>query len=785
LLPTSADAAAAERALTPADAYPWPADGSDAGAGTSSGGSGASDSADVGAAMMGAPGSSGGYATRFIDLCAEVPDSTLCPTGVGGTVLVPFEGDVDFGTFDVFGIYGTPSPFWRCDLPASLETNEYPVLVNATHPARIEIEYHPVDDPTDSQHAVVDLTDLAGEAYQEFSRYFGEHGTVPVEGVHHCFVLHASADFRSYEVTAVGTSFTGDTDTMVSRVDFNPRRPAVIVTPSTDDPLKATIGVPVAVDPTEWAIVRMLRVADGQTCPDVEDEVVSGESTLVVPAPGSGRHLERIVWSDTFVPAPPGWATDVYDVDAWSVSLEESTDYLMCVWWVTVPEHSYDPRYMSITERENRLISTPDMRRTRIYVDGTQAGNSALAAGSVSVVVPNGCHANSGASAELHMPTVPLLANQAEYFAAGRQVCEYPGISQPDTTRLVVTGPGMTPKSFDLPTPLVADSEIDTYYLYFGDSGCLQGVSFGIVTGNCDSVERCTPRTECSTDHPDLLVTVWTIRGASNGLDDWLITDGHEFASPERPPAALPAEIQLDYFNSGVEAAGRNAVQVTANFDRPVTLQASLEGDPCVIGAVPSYTSATPSATHTFVLDGLCTLTTYGVRLEASDGTTTTVFSDFARQWDGHAQTDGYHVSYTVEVGERADGWNELLYAHWGIHIDVPTVGAFGVPTSLRGEPVPVGAPSRCLEPSASAPQEAVWGDTVDVVVQARLQSAVLAGRGYCSRRTERGYADLWADVVASIPIEELQAGPVHVTVPFADDPEFSITLTIRSTFSE
>ena len=244
LLPTSADAAAAERALTPADAYPWPADGSDAGAGTSSGGSGASDSADVGAAMMGAPGSSGGYATRFIDLCAEVPDSTLCPTGVGGTVLVPFEGDVDFGTFDVFGIYGTPSPFWRCDLPASLETNEYPVLVNATHPARIEIEYHPVDDPTDSQHAVVDLTDLASEAYQEFSRYFGEHGTVPVEGVHHCFVLHASADFRSYEVTAVGTSFTGDTDTMVSRVDFNPRRPAVIVTPSTDDPLKATIGVP-------------------------------------------------------------------------------------------------------------------------------------------------------------------------------------------------------------------------------------------------------------------------------------------------------------------------------------------------------------------------------------------------------------------------------------------------------------------------------------------------------------------------------------------------------------
>lgn len=779
LLPTSGGSAAEEP--FEGAAYPFSVDGGTASGGGSAGGEGASGAspAEVGAAVLGgSPSTPERYASRFVDLCADNPGSTLCPTGIGGTVLVPFEGDVDFGTFDVFGIYSTPSPFWRCELPAALEANEYPVLVNATHPARIEIEYHPVGDPTDSHTVVVDLTDPEGEAYQQFSVYFGAHGVGPAEGVHHCFVLQAVPGQWSYEVTAAATSFTGDIDTMTSRVDFHPTRPAVIVTPQADDPLKAVIGVPVSVDPEEYAVVRMLRVSDGRSCADIEDDMLSGDSSAVVPAPGYGWHEARTSWSDTFVPAPPGWAADVYDLDAWYVQLEESTDYQLCVWWLQTPDRSFDPAYMSVTERESRLISTPDFMHTAIEVEGVHAGNDPLAAESVSIYVPNGCNPRAFTPAEFRVPTIPVDANYSQFFLDGPQLlCEYPGISQPATTRVVVTGPGMEPKTFALPTPLTTERSSEMYFLYFGPSTCLSGESFGVATGDCASRQA---------DHPDVVVDVVNVQGASNGLTDWLITDGSEFDPPDRAPEALPVDIRLDVFSSRVETIDRDSLRVTANFDRPVALNASLEGDPCLVGAAPSFSSTTLSDSYTFVLDGLCTLTTYGVRLEANDGTTTTSFSPLADQWHGFGQTDGYHVSYTVEVANRRPvSWNERLLASWSVHFDVLTADGWGTPHTLRGEPVPVGAPSRCLEPRVSPAQTAVWGDTVEFRAQVRLLSATIVGRGYCSRIREAGYADMWQDVVSTIPIADLMAGPVTVTLPFSDDGEFAVDLIITASVEE
>jgi hypothetical protein len=785
LLPTSD--AAADDVAEPAvgDAYPWPTDGdsgdaSDDTADTGDTGDGSGGGVDVerlGAELLGSPSASDAYASRFVDLCAEAPDSTLCPTGVGGTVLVPFDGESSYGEFDVYTISGTPSPMWNCKLPTELEADEYPVMVNATHPAQIEIEYYPVDDPTDIQTVVVDLTDPAAAPLNDFTAYVAEHGTVPSEGVHHCFVLDWTAGHRSYIVSARGTSFTGESDVLVQRVDFHPRRPAVIVTPQVDDPLRAVIGVPVAVDTEEYAVVRMLRVSDGQTCAAIEDDMLAGESDRVVPTPGWGQHDMRLSWDDTFVPAPSGWAADVYDVDAWSVNLEESTDYVLCVWWLRSPTRSFDPAFLSITDRESRLVTTPDMMRTYIGLAGVVAGDDGFDAESVSVTVPNGCNPRAFAPAEFRVPTAAV--QPLEYHSLhSLELCEYPGISQPATTRVVITGPGLAPKTFEIPTPHATYRQTSRgYNLYFGSSSCLSGVSFDELSPDC---EARLPR------GPTAVLYVGLNNGPSNGLTDWVITDGTEFDAPDRAPEALPTDIRLDVFSSRVETIDRNSLRVTANFDRPVTLRASLEGDPCVLGAAPTFTSSAASERHTFVLDGLCTLHTYGVRLEASDGTTTTSFSAFADQWFGFGGTDGYHVSYTVSVSNRRpEAWRELLLASWNVHLDVATADGWGTPRTLGGEPVGVAAPSKCLEPYTSAPLEAVWGDTVELHAQVRLLSARIVGRGYCSRIREGGYADMWQELVSTIPIADLIAGPVTITVPFSDDGEFAVDLVIRATVGE
>jgi hypothetical protein len=786
LLPTS-DAADDAAEPTAGDAYPWPTDG-DPGdgavgdGGSAGGGTGAVD-IDIerlGAELLGSPSASDRYATRFIDLCADNPDSTLCPTGVGGTVLVPFDGESSYGRFDVYTISGTPSPMWNCKLPTELEADEYPVLVNATHPAQIEIEYYPVDDPTDIQTVVVDLTDPAAAPLNDFTAYVAEHGTVPSEGVHHCFVLRWSPGQRSYIVSARGTSFTGETDVLVQRVDFHPRRPSVIVTPLIDEPLKAVIGVPVAVDPEEYAVVRLLRVSDGQTCATIEDAVLAGESDRVVPLPAWGYHERRMSWGDTFVPAPSGWAADVYDVDAWSVNLEESTDYVLCVWWMRSPTRSFDPAFLSITDRESRLLTTPDMARTWIEVRSITAGDEAIEAGSVSVIIPSGC--GSLGAAELRIPTATVAAHVQGFISMPPPVvCEFPAVGFPSTTRVVVAAAGMEPKTFVVPTPFTNGATGDlryrgseSYSLYYGSDSCTSGPELP----DCGTEDVSAAHVYVSVTHGH--------GGPSNGLTDWVITEGQEFDPPDRAPETLPTDIRLDVFSSDVDTIDRDSLQVTANFDRPVTLRASLEGDPCVLGAAPSYSSTTPSMSHTFELDGLCTFTTYGVLLEASDGTTTTSFSGSADQWYGFGRTDGYHVTYTVEVANRRPiAWRELLLASWNVHFDVLTADGFGSPHVLRGEPVGVAAPSKCLEPYTSAPLEAVWGDTVEFHAQVRLLSARIVGRGYCSRIREGGYADIWQDVVSTIPIADLIAGPVTVTVPFSDDGEFAVDLVITANVEE
>ena len=776
---------------TAGDAYPWPTDGGTGdGAGgadgdgdgdgddggSAGGGTGAVD-IDIerlGAEMLGSPSATDRYASRFIDLCAENPGSTLCPTGVGGTVLVPFGGE-DYGAFDVYTISGTPSPMWSCDLPTELEADEYPVMVNATHPARIEIEYFPADDPTDIQTVVVDLTDPAATPMNDFTAYVAEHGTVPSEGVHHCFVLRSSPGHRSYIVSARGTSFTGETDVLVQRVDFHPRRPAVIVTPQVDNPLRALVGVPVAVDVEEYAVVRMLRVSDGQTCAAIEDDMLAGESDRVVPAPGWGQHDVRFSWGDSFVPAPIGWAADVYDVDAWAVNLEESTDYVLCVWWLRSPTRSFDPAFLSITERENRLIATPDTLRTAISVAAltTSPTGPAYDIDSVSISVANGCAPFGSADAEVLLPPSRRGAGEGDVYLDPPLLCEYPGVPQPATTRVVIQAPGVDRQIFEVPTPIATAPSVQEYRLDLAPPTRLCGEFLGNVASGCEPPFG-----------PAVWIRVATEPGASNGLTDWLITDGYDFAAPDRGPEALPTDIRIDLFSSDVDTIDRDSLRVTANFDRPVTLRASLEGDPCLLGAEPSYSSTTPSESHTFVLEGLCTLTGYAIRLEANDGVTTTSFSALADQWFGYGQTDGYHVTYTVSAANSTWDTRRLYKARWSVRIDPQYRDHLGNESVQMGEPVALGVPSRCLEPARSEPMEAVWGETVQIEAQVWIWSAETVGRGYCERRREGGHGDFVFDAFAEISIEELMEGPVVFTLGNPSGGS-TIDLVVQASFDE
>ncbi len=691
-------------------------------------------------------GDSGFPLLRFLDFCADNPDHPGCPPGTGGTVLAPFGDHLAVGEFRLGDTeYEPRSAWWTCAPPARLRSNEYFILVRASHPARIEIDYYPSDDRAATQSTVVDLTDPAGPVFTDFVAQVAETGHGPGTGVHHCFVLEAERRALAYTIEARATSFTGETaaETYTFWTREQRSRPPVQLAPLSD--YEATLVVPVKSEPRQNSIIRLIPSGEGLECSDIEDSALGVPGSTrrpVVPrepgAPWSGWHSGEPIGDDII--NAPAWRYDpAYDTyQYWALSLKEGEGYQACVWWVQSPTRSFDPVTAGIVERETRYISTPERLRTRIMVRGVEAPSSReVRAGAFTIFGRSHCP-------ETELPLRSIEPGTRVGYNA--PICNYFGYRQPEVTELTARFADGTTQDFVVATPNIGEPRTERVRLHLSQTRAsgLCGGSFG----DCDPPTSTVPVAVVSLD-------VVFEEGGRLRSPGWRFGEPFRFDAPVREPEELPERIRIDTFSSTIEANGRNAIAITANFDRPVTLRASVDGDiaeQCFTGEAPTVTKPDPLASQSLVMGGLCANTWYAFQLDATDeaGTTTT-FAFHAEpgeiNWPGIARTDGYEVSYQITYGDN------FGFEARGRPFNV-TVG--DRETSLV-------SPSQCLDGEVPPFQVQTWGDTIEVeifisVAQARRRD------GFCTVRS--GQPRWQGSVATSFTIEEFRMGPIEILVP-------------------
>ena len=174
-------------------------------------------------------------------------------------------------------------------------------------------------------------------------------------------------------------------------------------------------------------------------------------------------------------------------------------------------------------------------------------------------------------------------------------ICDYQGYVQPDVTRISVRVGDDPRRDFAIPTPnrpTAVASSIVTLDLSTRRGSGLCGSGFG----SCDPPTTVFPG-------PQVVLLIEHLEGSVNHLDDWDRGSVFRPLTPPAVPTTLPERVQLDWFNSGVEALDQNGLAVNAEFDRPVTLTARLSGaddDPCLAGTVLERTVAEPRTAHSF-----------------------------------------------------------------------------------------------------------------------------------------------------------------------------------------
>ena len=695
---------------------------------------------------------------RFLDFCADNPDAEGCPPGTGGTVLVPVDDTLAVGEFSLRNqLYPARLGWWTCDAPSGLRPNEYFVLLSANHPARIEIDYHPSDNPAAVQSTVVDLTNASSRSFGDFLAHVMEHGSTPPTGVHHCFVLEAERRAVTYVVEASATSFTGETDsqTLSFRSQEQRNRPPVQLAPLSD--YTATLVIPVKSEPRQRSVVRLITSDEGISCADIEDEAVFGrERREVLPhEPGTPwranayHSRERI--GDDIINASDWRYDPAYDTyEYWSLDLEEGNYYRACVWWVESADRSYDPAHTGIADRETRYITTPNRLRAEIRVAAIQSPSADVPGDSFSLSSFPSCPGT------LNLPPGRIERGTGVGFAGGLMLCDYLGFRQPALTELTATLADGTTKEFVVATPNTGEPRIERVRL---------DLSQERVSGLCGgSFGSCDPPTSVIPGPIVFLDVEFTEGDRSRGVD-WIRGEPFAFDPPPRETPDVPEQPQMDRFSSLVVGERRDALRVTANFDRPVRLEASLEGDladQCFTGDVPTFSSDELRASYSFVLDGLCTLTYYAVRLEVADAAgSTVVFTNSPGAfggvpgefgWPGSAATLGYDVSYQVNYRSGlVGGWT-----------------TYGFSVTVAGRSTTVGD-DRCLITRTTPFQSRTWGEVIEVQISVRVASGNRVD-GNCE--ASRGGSSYHASIASVFTIEEFRAGPIEIPValePTAD----------------
>lgn len=700
---------------------------------------------------------------RFFDFCADADDEADCPVGIGATVLIDYDGPGEPGTFEIAEtLYATRSGWWRCAETERLRPGEYLLMVVANQPSRMEISWHPADEPTEVSSTVVDTSVVSSPELGRWLELMTTTGG-PATGQgrpQHCFVLDGGRASRRLVVTATATSITGETDTesFTFTTSENRRRPPVTVAPRSD--YNATVAMPVPGDGFHSTILRVITQGEGLGCSDIERAAVFDGTRyeVLTPEPGhspgrwsgwtGAEEMGEIVNSDDW-PYDPAY--DTYNF--WDLHLAEGRAYLVCMWWVRSPSRSFDEA--TVVDRESRWLITPDRTTTRIRVASVRAASGGLTAGAIEVW---------GGCLGIELPSVELGPNEVLTVPVAEGViCDFGGYEQPDLTTVNVRTAGGDMFAFAVPTPNDAPpgTEYVDVVLDVERAAGLCGSSFG----PCDPPTTVYPG-------PKLTLVVENTAGGTTGRDDWQIRAPYGFDAPETAPRELPAVPQLDHFGSAAVGETRDRIRLTAGFDRPVRLVATLQGapeDPCVGGGVLTMAAEDLAPVHTLVFTGLCTLSEYVVDLEATDesGATVRYVASSAADgipWRGWTNTRGWPVRYFVGVNS---GFVDDIFVG---ELHVSLAGTTGLSVSLRPE-------SNCLVTTQSREQVAEWRDTITV----RVEVVVALGEevdGFC-----RGWSlGAWrGSVMAEVTIDDLRAGTVFIPVPLTDSSGRSVgSLQIR-----
>ena len=691
-------------------------------------------------------------AYRFLDFCADPPDDAECPFGIGATVLVDYDGPGDPGIFDIAEtLYDIEQGWWRCPDTGRLRLGEYRILIMANQPSRMNVSWHPADDPTDVSSVVVDTSAVTSPELGHWLEILATTGGPArnTDRVHHCVVIDGGRTQQRLVITASATSITDETatETFSFLTSETRRRPPITIAPLTD--YSATVAMPVKGDGFHTTVLRVIEPEEELDCSEIERaSLFDGTRPYVVAeaplAPfrrysgySGSEEMGDIVLTEDW-PYDPAY--DTYNF--WDLHLGEGRNYLVCMWWLRSPARSFDDS--TVIDRESRWVTTPDRTVSRVTLESIVATSGGLNAEAIFVTA--GCGG-------VNLPLEPVGGDEIYVVPRERAVlCDFNGYEQPDLTTITMRTLGGDEFAFAIPTPNTAAPGIAVLHGFAMDVERGSGLC-GSSFGSCDPPTTVYPG-------PKLTFMVETYDGET-GRGDWRVGTPLGFRAPPAVPRVLPELPRLDQFGSEVVANGRNSIRVTAGFDRPVRLVAYVGGaddDPCLLGERRSLEFTELRAVHTFTFDGLCPLREYVVDLVVTDeaGATVNYVSSAALEgfpWLGFTFTRGFPVTFFVQVRQP---YVDPFYA---TSIQVRFEGSTTFGLDLAPE-------NGCFTGTQSTEQEGEWRETVIVHIDIVVYDGV-RGDGEC--RAARGGRSWRGSVVAEVTLEQLRAGRVVIDVPLVE----------------
>lgn len=598
----------------------------------------------------------------FLDPCAD-GRSDECPDGEGATIL----GHTHLWPFQLDWITGRDEDWWRPCGPVPTPP-EAPLLIYASHPALVEVEYWPNDNPSDRRSTTVDLRDPSSDVYQEWERRV-ELGDGPetlgtlMGSVAHCAVLDGIPS-RGGEYTAevTATSVTGEIDTAVVdlRYGFRGDRPPVTITPLNEtsrtapssersstrtsaterdalagDELDAYRDVCCAAEisipnrprrgPVRFSVIPLIEPNLGHTCSSIEEGTALPEPlSETIQGPRIASIPDAVITAPDY-PYDPSYT----ERHAWVVLLPEGTNFEVCVWWFAPGARWFDPP--TYFEREVLGFGTPDTPRVAMSIVDTTFRPRGEGRRFVfdAYLGARNCRAlidADGVSPLDYRPpglTGPTLFD--EYATDARRIpvfCDTAPLSGGDIARIDTRyrddSGFQRSRMHRVPIPAPGQTEYHRILLRYGPRcGIVQGTRTQERCGYIAGEVTLQVRTY-DTDDPAM--------GGAHGSSEWNFFAGEPFEAGAEAP--LPDFARVDASVEPITSLGGGGVHllhpgisVSFDADRPVTGRAilrSLEGELCRTADGPNVLEfarlSDRQAARSFT--GLCPRQRYFVDLE-------------------------------------------------------------------------------------------------------------------------------------------------------------------------